>query len=381
VPVDGLLRLSVAIALIAVSTIAGAAAQGDLAPRAMPSGRLAVQLGDLLVAPEEAVRLAEGKSIAFGNAWPGAVVYYEFNANVSAARRSLAMAAMAQWSEGTAIRLVESTTAGNRILVSDDPDNIGCGTSFLGMVGGVQDLKISCWDNRTIVHEFGHALGASHEHQRADRGGFVTLNDRDGLQGAYPGVWNANFGSRPGGSVNSAYDYASVMHYSSSGFFTIDGQSYGVTIAAVGAQPAGAPAGSAAACTSAPQCTSLMGRSNASARDLYGKALRYGRRLDRLDAHRPLRGSLQVSGFIDSCGGDCWRVPAETTVTITLTADPGHIAVLAGDCQARAVGSATCTLPTDRNRRFVALTIAPAPIAMLLETPPRPPEVFADGFE
>lgn len=374
----------VRIGVLALAALAAGAAIGadqPIAPQLQPSGRLAVQWGDLLLTPEQAAGLRDGKAIAFGNAWPQAVVYYQFGDNVSQARRILALAAMAQWSGGTAIRLLESATAGNRILVTDDPANSGCGSSFVGMVGGVQDLRISCWDTRTIVHEFGHALGAAHEHQRADRGGFVTLVDHDNLQGNHPGVWAANYGTRAGGSRNSAYDYASVMHYSSSGFLTIDGQSYTVTLAATGAQPAGAPAGSEGACTGAAQCTSLIGRANASPRDLLGTALRYGRRIDRLEAHRTLRGTLQVSGFIDSCGGDCWRVPAETTVTVTLSADPGELAVLGGDCNARGRGSVTCILGTDRNRRFLAFTLPAGATATLFDQQALPDRLFADGFE
>lgn len=372
-------RHAFAVALLAAAAAADAADR--TAPTVQPSGRLAVQYGDLLLTPEQAEAARDGKAIAFGNAWPQAVVAYEFNANVSAARRQAALAAMAQWTTDTAIRLVESSTAGNRILVSDDPANIGCGSSFEGMVGGVQDLKISCWNTRTLVHEFGHALGAAHEHQRGDRGAFVALADRDNLQGNHPGVWNANYAARSGGSVNSAYDYASVMHYAASGFLTIGSQSFTVTLAALGAQPAGAPAGSAGACGSASQCTAQLGREDASPRDLLGTALRYGRRIDQLEPQRPLRGSLQVSGAIDRCGDDCWRVPAESTVTITLAADPGQLAVLGGDCDARGPGGATCTLATDRNRRFLAFTLAAGSVGALLEAAAGPDALFADGFE
>jgi hypothetical protein len=338
-------------------------------------------LGDILVTPEQAEALADSRAIAFGNPWTQASVYYEFNANVTAVRRTLARASMAQWSNDTAIRLIESAVAANRILISDDPGNIGCGSSFLGMVGGVQDLLIRCWQTSTIVHEFGHALGASHEHQRSDRGAFVAIVDVHSLQVTHPAVWNANYAIQAGGSINSAYDYASVMHYPQAGSFTINMQTYQVNISALGPQSAGAPAGSAGACLSAPQCTALLGQANASARDLHGTALRYGRRLTRLESYRPVSGTLSVSGHIDECGPDCWRVPAQSAVTVTLTTAPGKIAVLSGpDCDIRGAGSVSCVLPTDRNRGFIALEFA-AQALPWLESEPRAENLFASGFE
>lgn len=368
-----------ALPLLALACASAHAA--DFEAKVLPSGRVAVQLGDLLVSVEDARAMAAGRSISTGNAWPGGAVYFEFNSNVDESRRALTRSLLSQWGQDTAIRLIESNTASNRILISDDPNGAPCGSSWVGMIGGVQDLLIRCWATRTIVHEFGHALGAEHEHQRSDRAGFVNLQDVNNLRTAHPSLWNANYAMVPGGSVNSAYDYASVMHYSSASSFTINQVTYTVNINALGAQPPGPPAGSAAACANSSACSALMGRSVPSARDLYGQALRYGRRLDRDEASRSLRGQLQISGHIDSCGSTCWRVPAESEVTVTLTPDPGEIAVLGGrDCQVRARGAVQCVLATDRNRRFTAFTF-PAGALPQLDEPPLPANVFANGFE
>ncbi len=367
--------------VILAALVAAQAVAAPLTATKQPSGRMAVELGDLLLTPEQAVALSRDKSLATGNAWPLAAVYYEFAADVSSDRRALAVAFMSQWSNNTAIRLIESSIATNRILISNDPGNIGCGSSFVGMVGGVQDLKIRCWEMRTIVHEFGHALGAKHEHQRNDRSSYISITDSNNLAGRYPAVWDANFGLVPGGSINSAYDYASVMHYSRTGNFTINEESFVVTLSALAAQPAGAPAGSAGACLSASQCSALLGQQRASPRDLYGKALRYGRRLDRLESYRPLQGSLSVSSFFSGCGTDCWRVAADSTVTVSLTATSGHMAVLAGDCNVRGFGTINCQIDTSRNTQFIAFTMGPQQMAGLLPDLARAPKVFANGFE
>jgi hypothetical protein len=375
-------RLAWGVALALLALPAASAAVATSLARELPSGRTALQLGDVLVLPEAIDAQGWPRSIAFGNAWSGAVAYYEFAPGVSPARRDLARSAMAQWSADTAIRAVESSSAGNRILISDDPDNIGCGSSFVGMIGGVQDLLIRCWNPRTLAHEFGHALGATHEHQRSDRNGFVAISDPDNLAGTYPAVFNTNWGIRPGGSVNSSYDFASVMHYASVGCVSIDEESYCVTLTALGAQPPGAPSSSETFCATPAQCTSAMGQDEVSPRDVYGAALRYGHRLDQAEAGRTIEGTLEVSGHIDTCGPDCWRFAAGATATVSLTPAAGRIAVLGGrDCDLRSAAAITCQIVVDRNRGFVALTYAPQSLLPLLDDVPLPAAVFADGFE
>lgn len=71
-----------------------------------------------------------------------------------------------------AVSFVERSNEANYILVMNDEDE---NSSFVGMLGGVQALKISNWTRRLILHEIGHALGLSHEHQRSDRDDFVDV--------------------------------------------------------------------------------------------------------------------------------------------------------------------------------------------------------------
>ena len=103
-----------------------------------------------------------------------------------------------------AVSFVERSNEANYILVMNDEDE---NSSFVGMLGGVQALKISNWTRRLILHEIGHALGLSHEHQRSDRDDFVDViweNIRSEKKGAFEIRDTVNFGT---------YDFQSIMHY------------------------------------------------------------------------------------------------------------------------------------------------------------------------
>merc|ERR1711881_608283 len=53
----------------------------------------------------------------------------------------------------------------------------GCFSGVGWRDGVVQmDLSSDCTEIGAIMHEFGHALGMSHEHERADRGKYITIH-------------------------------------------------------------------------------------------------------------------------------------------------------------------------------------------------------------
>jgi hypothetical protein len=116
-----------------------------------------------------------------------------------------------------------------RIRKINDP-NIG-GSASLGYSYS-PILNLSNFSRSTIIHELGHSLGFSHEHQRYDRDNYVTILEENIRPGyahnftKYPQFdGSGNIYSR----VYSEYDYASIMHYPEwafgiGGTKTIDGR-------------------------------------------------------------------------------------------------------------------------------------------------------------
>lgn len=84
--------------------------------------------------------------------------------------------------------------------------------SPLGKQGGRQEVLCAIgagFDSGSIMHEIGHSMGLFHEHQRADRNNFVSVNiaSNDSRAG--------NYIVRQGDSIAAfgAYDLGSIMHH------------------------------------------------------------------------------------------------------------------------------------------------------------------------
>ena len=88
----------------------------------------------------------------------------------------------------------------------------GCGSSYVGRTGRpTQPLTIGpqCFTDRTIMHEFIHALGFDHEHNRPDRDDYIKVNlEVIGARCA------RNYQIARGSlTFGVPYDGRSVMHY------------------------------------------------------------------------------------------------------------------------------------------------------------------------
>ncbi|MFN9974569.1 MAG: M12 family metallopeptidase, partial [Phycisphaerae bacterium] len=110
------------------------------------------------------------------------------------------------------VRFNPRTNQANYIKLTDSSGN----SSFVGQIGGVQNVNLFNWSFRYIViHELMHALGVHHEQQRSDRDPFVVINQSN-IQSAY---FNANF-PKNGATPVGAYDFESIMHYDACTFST-----------------------------------------------------------------------------------------------------------------------------------------------------------------
>jgi len=110
--------------------------------------------------------------------------------------------AIVEYHTKTNIRFVKRTTEAN--YVSIGYFNGGC-SSNVGKVNGAQQMTLGwCRSSlRSIIHEFGHALGMWHEHQRADRDTYLNV----------PSGANHNFNIQNTDSRGIEYDFGSIMHY------------------------------------------------------------------------------------------------------------------------------------------------------------------------
>lgn len=119
----------------------------------------------------------------------------------------------------TCIRFVPRM--GEKNYVSFESSSSGCWSS-VGMIGGKQAVNLQIPGCTTLVgtaiHEMMHALGFLHEQNREDRDDWVRIR----YENIKAGTSN-NFEKAKKGTTNSfgvAYDYASIMHYSSNAFST-----------------------------------------------------------------------------------------------------------------------------------------------------------------
>jgi Astacin (Peptidase family M12A) len=173
-------------------------------PRQVEQGRTFVQIDDMRFP------VLDGVESAFtGPRWTNGIVYYVFDGAVTTAHRQAWRDAAANWSAAAPLTFIEGQGSGNYIHVQNSTVN----NSWVGMIGGGQDVNIVSWNSEfTIAHEIGHALGATHEHQRSGRDSFVQISTSNIQAGQGPQFTlqsTTNYGS---------YDFDSVMHYSKCAF-------------------------------------------------------------------------------------------------------------------------------------------------------------------
>uniref|UniRef100_A0A8C9VDK4 Metalloendopeptidase n=1 Tax=Scleropages formosus TaxID=113540 RepID=A0A8C9VDK4_SCLFO len=105
---------------------------------------------------------------------------------------------------GTCIRFVPWT---HQVDYLDIQPKSGC-WSYLGVHGGAQTLSLQapdCITSGVTAHELMHALGFVHEHSRADRDKYITIQ--------WANIWKVNFCIKITSNLDTPYDYGSIMHF------------------------------------------------------------------------------------------------------------------------------------------------------------------------
>ncbi len=170
--------------------------------------------GDIMVTEDwyqEWLQDQDSRTCWSSNFWPSRTIPFVISGNVDATRDSLARVAMDTWERVCDINFVPRSGQSNYIRIIAD-SNVN--SSFIGPIGGRQDVKITSWFRITICHELFHAMGFYHEQSRPDRNTYVEI------------IWDNieedkehNFDRHSGaGEWWGRYDFRSIMHYSSCAF-------------------------------------------------------------------------------------------------------------------------------------------------------------------
>jgi hypothetical protein len=177
---------------------------------------------DIHALSNEAIsEIPKGAVVAgIGQPWPGNLVPFRFDANLSPSTRAMITNAMNIWVSLIGDTWIERRCdIGGPVIETDEPnyvvfqDGTECSSS-IGMAGGEQAVTLQAGSSGcslgNAVHELGHVLGLYHEQSRQDRDSFVNINVPDiiPLQ-----MHNFDKYATGSGADTGPYDFESIMHY------------------------------------------------------------------------------------------------------------------------------------------------------------------------
>lgn len=145
--------------------------------------------------------------------WDSATIPFSIHANLPNPERVLKV--IAYFNQHTPLRFVPYQGEADNIVFVPEP---GLCVSYLGRIGGNQPIYLDARCGETeIAHEILHAVAVIHEHSRADRDRFVSVNwanvdpDKQEQFMIVPSEWMGPLRDRP-------FDFNSVMLYPSDAF-------------------------------------------------------------------------------------------------------------------------------------------------------------------
>ena len=157
------------------------------------------------------------EDITLGEPWPEGTVYYHYDFSVTARLQKEIRHAMDVWENATCLNFEHS--ADDDVLVFYYyPNEEYCTSSSIGYVHGrpIITLGYSCQTVGDLLHHLGFAIGLCAEQNRLDRNRYISINTdniEDGQEGNFAICSNLKTGYQGVG-----YDYASIMHLSTSAY-------------------------------------------------------------------------------------------------------------------------------------------------------------------